>query len=64
MHVHMRNVIILSKEDIYETLFLFFIFLYKKISSCIQLILDNAKPKTIIKGVNAMSKGTVCAMGK
>lgn len=35
MCVHMRNVIILSKEDIYETLFLFFIFLYKKISSCI-----------------------------
>lgn len=41
--------------------FCWLIFLYEKISSCIQLISDNAKAKTVTKGVNAMS---VCAMGK
>ena len=64
MCVHVRNAIILSKGDIYKTLFPLLIFLYKKISSCVQLISDTAKAKTIIKGVNAVSKRPVHAMGK
>lgn len=56
------NVIIFSKEDIYKA-FCHLIFLYKKISRCLRLVLVNAKAKTIIKSVNAVSKGTVHAVG-
>lgn len=62
MCVPVGNVIIFSKEDIYKA-FCHLIFLYK-ISRCLQLVLVNAKAKTIIKSVNAVSKGTVHAVGK
>lgn len=63
MCVPVGNVILFSKEDIYKA-FCRLIFLYKKISRCLQLVLVNAIAKTIIKSVNAVSKGTVHAVGK